>query len=218
MQALARSTYGDSDAVPEIHIEGHLSASFPYILNHLEYIVGELLRNSVHAVVEKHVKSGKKGKAPPIEVTICESQQHIIIRISDQGGGVPRDILPHLWSFTKGPRSQKFLENLAQVPTMAATMQELHIDDELGRADLRTPSYDSPLSPPHPSSLSSLTKRPPNLQLGMGLPLSRVYAEYWAGSLELHSLEGYGVDTFLQISRLGNKNEQLATRASMDAI
>lgn len=218
VQALARSTYGDSDAVPEIRIDGHLSASFPYILNHLEYIVGELLRNSVHAVVEKHIRSGKEGKAPPIEVTICESQQHIIIRISDQGGGVPRDILPHLWSFTKGPRSQKFLENLAQVPTMAATMQELHIDDELGRADLRTPSYDSPLSPPHPSSLSSLTKRPPNLQLGMGLPLSRVYAEYWAGSLELHSLEGYGVDTFLQISRLGNKNEQLATRASMDAI
>jgi pyruvate dehydrogenase kinase 2/3/4 len=52
----------------------------------------------------------------------------------------------------------------------------------------------------------------------MGLPLSRVYAEYWAGNLELHSLEGYGVDAFLQISKLGNKNEQLTMRASMDAV
>jgi hypothetical protein len=43
----------------------------------------------------------------------------------------------------------------------------------------------------------------------MGLPMSRVYAEYWAGSLELHSLEGYGTDVFLQISKLGNKIEQL---------
>jgi pyruvate dehydrogenase kinase 2/3/4 len=43
-------------------------------------------------------------------------------------------------------------------------------------------------------------------------------AEYWAGSLEIHSLEGYGVDAFLQISKLGNKNERLTTRASMDAI
>jgi len=68
------------------------------------------------------------------------------------------------------------------------------------------------------SSLSSLTSRPPNLRLGMGLPMSRVYAEYWAGSLELHSLEGYGCDAFLQISKLGNKNEQLSTRASMDAV
>jgi pyruvate dehydrogenase kinase 2/3/4 len=48
--------------------------------------------------------------------------------------------------------------------------------------------------------------------------MSKIYAEYWAGSLELHSLEGYGCDTFLQISRLGNKNETLTTRASMDAV
>jgi hypothetical protein len=52
----------------------------------------------------------------------------------------------------------------------------------------------------------------------MGLPLSRIYAEYWAGSLELQSLWGYGVDVFFQISKLGNKNEQLLTRAMMDAI
>jgi hypothetical protein len=93
---------------------------------------------------------------------------------------------------------------------MAATLQELHVEEELGRADLKTPPYQS--------SLTSLTSRPPDLRLGMGLPLSRVYAEYWAGSLELHSLEGYGVDVFLQISRLGNKNEQLATRATMDSV
>lgn len=106
---------------------------------------------------------------------------------------------------------------------MAATMQELKVCDVL--TDDKAPS--SPTSTgagtgkdsrqPN-SSLSSLTSRPPNLRLGMGLPMSRVYAEYWAGSLELHSLEGYGVDAFLQISKLGNKNEQLSTRASMDAV
>ncbi|EGE04067.1 hypothetical protein TEQG_03099 [Trichophyton equinum CBS 127.97] len=64
----------------------------------------------------------------------------------------------------------------------------------------------------------SLSSRPPNLRLGMGLPMSRVYAEYWAGTLELHSLEGYGVDAFLQISRLGNQNEQVSKRAAIDAV
>lgn len=68
------------------------------------------------------------------------------------------------------------------------------------------------------NSLSSLTSRPPNLRLGVGLPMSRIYAGYWAGSLEIHSLEGYGVDAFLQISKLGNKNEQLTTRANMDSV
>jgi len=211
VQALARLTFGHDAPVPAIKVEGHLEASFPYILSHLEYIVGELLRNSVQAVVERQQKSKTPTEPPPpIEVLICEAPQHVIIRISDQGGGIQHDELPHLWSFTKGPQSQRRLENLTQVPKLAATMQEMHIQDELGRADLKTPSYGS--------SLSSLTSRPPGLRLGMGLPLSRVYAEYWAGSLELHSLEGYGVDAFLQISKLGNKNEQLTTRATMDAV
>ncbi|KAL7797503.1 branched-chain alpha-ketoacid dehydrogenase [Trichoderma ceciliae] len=209
---LARTTNGPDVQVPEIQIDGHLNASFPYILSHLEYIVGELLRNSVQAVIERHQRQPDQAPSPPppIEVTICEAQEHVIIRISDRGGGIPREELPYLWSFSKGPQSQKRLKNLGQVPRMAATMQELHVTDELGRADLKAPTY--------LGSLSTLTSRPPNLRLGMGLPLSRVYAEYWAGSLNLHSLEGYGVDAFLQISRLGNKNEQLTTRASMDAI
>lgn len=209
--ALARSTNGSDVLVPEINIVGHLDASFPYILGHIEYIVGELLRNAVQAVIDRHQKQTTSDPPPPIEVTICEAQEHVIFRISDRGGGIPRAQLPYLWSFSKGPNSQHQLENLGQVPRMAATMQELHIQDELGRVDLKTPAV-------YQNSLSSLSSRPPNLRLGMGLPLSRVYAEYWAGSLNLHSLEGYGVDVFLQISRLGNKNEQLVTRTSIDSV
>ncbi|KAK3328498.1 branched-chain alpha-ketoacid dehydrogenase [Cercophora scortea] len=192
---ICQQAYGPSVVLPEIKIDGHLGASFPYILSHLEYIIGELLRNSVQATVEVHQRRGSPAHLPPppIEVTICESPQHVIIRISDQGGGIPHDIQPYLWSFSKGPASGQLLANLGQNrPTSSSS--------------------------PHGSSLSTLSSRPPNLRLGMGLPLSRVYAEYWAGSLSLHSLEGYGVDAFLQISKLGNKNEQLTTRATMDAI
>ncbi|OTA94366.1 hypothetical protein M434DRAFT_394773 [Hypoxylon sp. CO27-5] len=212
IQDLARSANGPDTKIPEININGHMEASFPYILSHLEYIIGELLRNSVQAVIEKHQQSKNPASdPPPIEVTVCVAQQHVIIRISDQGGGIPRDILPYLWSFGKGPLKNQRLENLGQVPLMAATLQELKVDDG------KLTGLQSQKSG-HDSSLSSLSTRPPNLRLGMGLPLSRVYAEYWAGSLELHSLEGYGVDAFLQISKLGNKNEQLTTRATMDAV
>jgi len=219
-------------ALPEIRIDGHLDANFPYILSHLEYIIGELLRNSVQAVAEKHQRRRKDQAAPaapppPIEVTICESNQHVIIRISDQGGGIPRESLPYLWSFSKGPASGKILANLGRVPKMAATMQELQIEDEDShghghghgsRTAATARESGGEIGRDLNSSLASLSSRPPNLRLGMGLPLSRVYAEYWAGSLALHSLEGYGVDAFLQISKLGNKNEQLTTRASMDAV
>ncbi|KAF7859671.1 hypothetical protein EAF04_008750 [Stromatinia cepivora] len=225
VQALMSATYGPSTIMPEIRLAGHLEATFPYILSHLEYIIGELLRNSIQAVVEKQKTGRNMNKPPPpIDVTVCEAPQHVIIRVSDQGGGIPRDILPYLWAFSKGPRSNQRLENLNQVPKMAATMQELRVTGEAlpglqGSAEIignQGPSSTSTST--HETSLSSLTSRPPNLRLGMGLPLSRVYAEYWAGSLELHSLEGYGCDAFLQISKLGNKNEQLTMRASMDAI
>lgn len=210
---LAKEAYGSSCVLPGITIGDHLDATFPYILSHLQYVVGELLRNSIQAVVENRavVSDGPS----PIEVLICEAPQHVIIRISDQGGGIPREVMPELWSFSKGPRSQTHLRNLSQVPKMAATMQELKLPN-LRSDESSTDNGGKKQS--HDGSLGSLTSRPPNLRLGMGLPMSRVYAEYWAGILELHSLEGYGVDAFLQISKLGNKNEQLSTRASMDAV
>ncbi|KAK5166489.1 putative protein kinase [Saxophila tyrrhenica] len=200
---LASKAYGSEVAIPKIVLQGHLDTTFPYIPSHIEYIIGELLRNSIQAVIEQKGSS----EPPPIEVLICEAAQHVIIRISDQGGGIERDVLPYLWSFAKGPRRYRRLENLATVPRLKATMQEL----EPGAA-----SHSDKVK--HGSSLSSLSSRPPELRLGMGLPMSKIYAKYWAGSLELHSLEGYGCDAFLQISRLGNKNEVLTTRASMDAV
>lgn len=224
-QELVKKAYGSHLAIPEIHINGHLDATFPYILSHLEYIIGELLRNSMQAVIEQ--RQSKDAKPPPIEVLICETPQHVIIRISDQGGGIPNEILPHLWSFSKGPRREKRLENLARVPKLLGTMQELQVPDDSSREPRGTASTHGDSSQHH-GSLSYFTSRAPDLRLGIGLPMSRVYSgrmplckagnlhanliclEYWAGSLEIHSLEGFGVDAFLQISKLGNKNETYA--------
>lgn len=201
---LCAQAYGSSVAIPEIVLQGHLDTTFPYIPSHLEYIVGELLRNSIQAAVEQRGFE----KPPPIEVLICSTAQHAIIRVSDQGGGIDRGILPYLWSFAKGPRRKARLQNLGRVPKLAGTMQELRSSTEnnadgVARRD---------------SSLTQLSERPPDLKLGMGLPMSKIYAEYWAGSLEVHSLEGYGCDAFLQINKLGNQNEKLSTRATMDAL
>ena len=153
-------------------MSGHLNATFPYILSHLQYIVGEILRNSIQALVES--QDGSAQSLPPIEVSICESPQHVIIRISDQGGGVPPELMPMLWSFSKGPQKNEVsLQNLTQVPKMAATMQELKLPEssDLGQ---KGQGHDGSLSD---ASLSSLSARPPNLRLGMGLPMSRIYAQ-----------------------------------------
>lgn len=152
-------------------------------MSHLEYIIGELLRNSIQAVIEQ--RKSKDAKPPPIEVLICETSQHVIIRISDQGGGIPNEVLPHLWSFTKGPRREKRLENLARVPKLLGTLQELQMpgDPHVGSSEEQRGKKPSPseAATAH-GSLSSLTSRPPNLRLGIGLPMSRVYAGRFSGA------------------------------------
>ncbi|KAF2663245.1 alpha-ketoacid dehydrogenase kinase [Microthyrium microscopicum] len=211
---LMQKMYGLDCQIPEIHIQGHLDATFPYILSHLEYIIGELLRNSIQATIEQLASCNQTTPPSPIDVLICETPQHVIMRISDRGGGIPRDVLPHLWSFSKGPHRAVRLKNLNQVPRLAATMQELKGPPQKGR----TNTQGAVTNLRRDSSLSSLASRSPDMKLGIGLPMSKIYAEYWAGSLEIHSLEGYGVDAFLQISKLGNKNEHITTRATMDAV
>ena len=171
-KTLAEEAYGSGCPLPHIKVEGHLDATFPYILTHLQYVIGELLRNSIQAVVERRVKLTESP--PPIEVLVCEAPQHVIIRISDQGGGIDKGIMPELWSFSKGSRIQAHLRNLSQVPRMAATMQELRLPEPCAEA---LTSLETATKHPSDGSLSSLTSRPPNLRLGMGLPMSRVYSE-----------------------------------------
>ena len=187
-QKLAKEAFAPDVPVPKVEIEGHVDTTFPYILSHLEYMIGELLRNSIQATIETHHhpnSPNSSSQLPAIRVLICHAPQHIIFRVSDQGGGIPPQELPHLWSFSKGPRSQARLESFSKVPTMAATMQEL-MNSHTHKSSATTERK----SRREESSLSSLTSRPPNLRLGMGLPMSRVYAEYWAGKLELHRSVG----------------------------
>lgn len=47
---------------------------------------------------------------------------------------------------------------------------------------------------------------------GFGLPLARIYARYFGGELTLKSMEGYGLDAYLHLSRLGDACENLPKR------
>lgn len=215
IQNLCRQCYGSGIKVPDVEIQGHQLAIFPYIVSHLEYILGELIRNAMQAIIERN----RSNSDPlPVQILLCEAPQHVIIRISDQGGGIPQKVIPHLWSFSKGHHREIAIENLSQVPRMAATMDEIKSSPANGESNSNYERADHEKPYENAKSFLSLSSRPPDLKLGIGLPMSRIYAEYWAGSLELHSLEGYGVDAFLQIPKLGNRNEQLATRASMDSV
>lgn len=41
------------------------------------------------------------------------------------------------------------------------------------------------------------------MRSGIGLPLSKMYAEYFSGSLDIYTIQGYGSDAFLRIPKFG---------------
>merc|ERR1711879_844141 len=49
---------------------------------------------------------------------------------------------------------------------------------------------------------------------GFGLPLVRIYASYFGGSLTLKSMEGYGLDAYLHLPVLGVACENMPERVA----
>lgn len=92
---LAESNYYGKCPDVEIKVTGDSPIRFAYIPSDLHYIFLELMKNSMRAVCE----SEHRGDIPPIECVIVASQQSddVTIKISDQGGGIPRESMDKIW-------------------------------------------------------------------------------------------------------------------------
>ncbi|KAF8645748.1 hypothetical protein AX16_007615 [Volvariella volvacea WC 439] len=104
---------------------------FPYVPGHLSHICFELLKNSLRAVVERFGVD-KEDHFPPIKVIVVEGKEDITIKISDEGGGIPRSAIPLIWTY------------------MYTTMEGQGIDADFQASDFKAPmagfGYGLPLS------------------------------------------------------------------------
>jgi len=75
------------------NIYGNNNINLMYISSHLYYIILEILKNATVAVYN----SEKKDKN--IDITINDGIEDIIIKISDNGNGIKREVLPLVYSF-----------------------------------------------------------------------------------------------------------------------
>lgn len=152
---------------PDIKIYGPDDLEFAYVPSHLHHMMFELLKNSLRAVVETHGVDCQTY--PEIRIVFAEGKEDITVKISDEGGGIPRSALPLIWTY---------MYTTAENPTG---------DDQGGKSDFKAPMAG----------------------FGYGLPLSRLYARYFGGDLRLISMEGYGTDAYLHLSRLSDSEEPL---------
>lgn len=63
-----------------------------------DYIMLELLKNSMRASVEFH---GIDADFPPIKVVIADGAENedVVIKVSDEGGGISRSNMKKIWSY-----------------------------------------------------------------------------------------------------------------------
>jgi pyruvate dehydrogenase kinase 2/3/4 len=104
---------------------------FPYVPGHLSHICFELLKNSLRAVVERFGVDNEH-LFPPIKVVVVTGKEDITIKISDEGGGIPRSAIPLIWTY------------------MYTTMEGQGIDQDFHDSDFKAPmagfGYGLPLS------------------------------------------------------------------------
>ncbi|KIL70033.1 hypothetical protein M378DRAFT_183638 [Amanita muscaria Koide BX008] len=197
------------DGWPDVVIEGHEGTKFPYIREHLEYILFELLKNSMSATVEKH---RDLSTLPPILATIAAGDNDVSIRISDQGGGIltaqnnigaPADLFSfsHLRNSTRLEHSR--LGALRTVSSSPGGMRAT-VDEQVGRWQKPCPHGDPARTGSEPEQDAGISAHP---RLGIGLPMSNIFATYFGGKLELVSLDGWGTDAYLRLPKLGTNLE-----------
>ncbi|KAH9001685.1 hypothetical protein EDB92DRAFT_2051180 [Lactarius akahatsu] len=213
---LCEATLG---AAPPVVIDGVTDATFAYVPVHMEYILTEILKNAFRATVEQHHKQHGTGgtygahSLPPVLVTIVppprlpgvDKPATLSLRIRDQGGGVAPAHMARIFSYAfttagrqahedeedddggngGGPYAAQHVGGAAAVGSDAATGGLFgEITGKGVEAGLGTIAG-----------------------LGFGLPMSRLYAQYFGGSLDLFSLDGWGSDVLLKLRCLDDADD-----------
>jgi len=167
---LTQSLYG---YCPEVECRGNLDCSLDYVPRHVVFMVRELLKNAIRATAERHrtnLRKDSSAKLPPVVVELHKGDIHVIIKISDQGGGMPKHVQKDAWQYG-WTTVQEVSDTAPEVPD--------------------TPGFDS--AAPNSKELAGF---------GFGLPLTRLYAQYFGGDVFMQALPGHGTDMYLLLNHL----------------
>uniref|UniRef100_A0A2S2N6D1 Protein-serine/threonine kinase n=1 Tax=Schizaphis graminum TaxID=13262 RepID=A0A2S2N6D1_SCHGA len=83
-----------------------------YVPSHLYHILFELFKNSMRAIVEHH----KTDILPPLQVTIVKGKEDVCVKVSDQGGGIPRSLSERMFHYMYSTAPQPSKSDAHTVP------------------------------------------------------------------------------------------------------
>ncbi|GAB5358495.1 hypothetical protein AAMO2058_000463000 [Amorphochlora amoebiformis] len=177
---LCEHRYG---CAPEVAITGDVNERIAYVPGHLHHMLHELLKNAMRAVVEKHVPiyhSSSLGVPVP-QLDLAQELPDIELTIAAGESDF------HIRISDQGGGIPG--EQMAYIWNYMYTTAEKPAEADI---DIRGGIRNAPMA-----------------GFGYGLPLSRLYARYFGGDLDVASIDGYGTNAYLYLSRLGNTKEPL---------
>ncbi|KAJ2680554.1 hypothetical protein GGI25_000527 [Coemansia spiralis] len=178
VQEMCEMHYGTA---PEYYIDGDVDETISYIPSHFEYITCELLKNSFRATVDFSNKSNRLSH-PPIQITITKGEGYVGVRIRDQGGGISKENMPNVFEYSWSSMQADGVDESSDTSMAGMSLQtNLALQHGIGG---------------------------PIAGLGFGLPMARLYAGYFGGSLDIVSMEGYGCDVFLKLRSIEGSVEE----------
>jgi len=247
---------------PHVCIDGALNATFPYIPDHIEYIIYEILKNSMRFTVLTHSHKIRpiQGHAPlssspiksdtistvsnvlntrpvegnPSHTTIEERKIHKVEYSRDSPLDQP--LYSHennIHSSSSSSSSSSFSspsggiidDSDSHLPDIHVTIAESEKDITFRISDqgggIPNEIYQNLWSYSHRSKRKFLDfdKMPfmagkvdegVKMHLGIGLPMSKVYANYWGGGITISTMPGWGTDVYVRVPKLGNQLEHLS--------
>ncbi|KAJ3295738.1 hypothetical protein HK104_002377 [Borealophlyctis nickersoniae] len=236
---LFRDTYGIEP--PQVLVDGQLEATFKYIPDHIEYIIFELLKNSMHATIATHAPD-VLSRAESGDALELDAAKPGVASETKADQRVPADPMTSTSSPSPPPSSSSTSASSPsppshndQPPTAPPTPTTLppirvtigesestimfRVSDQGGGIESSIQEHIWSYAHPSKRKFANFAQVPrlaakveesvsPTLKLGLGLPMSKVYADYWGGNVSMYTMFGYGTDVYVAIS-VGNQVENL---------
>mmetsp|Transcript_105400 Transcript_105400/g.297838 ORF Transcript_105400/g.297838 Transcript_105400/m.297838 type:complete len:388 (+) Transcript_105400:39-1202(+) len=171
-EVLTKLTRDVCGVCPQVEFRGNLTCTLDYIPRHVSFMVQELLKNALRSTAERHKPNGTvatTARIPPVTIELQKGDVYVIIKISDQGGGMPKRLHKEAWRYG-----------------WTTVSEEDHIT----------------LDPSTWPGQKLAEKRKELAGFGFGLPLTRLYAQYFGGEVFMQALPGHGTDMYLLLNHL----------------
>ncbi|SMN21922.1 similar to Saccharomyces cerevisiae YIL042C PKP1 Mitochondrial protein kinase [Maudiozyma saulgeensis] len=143
----------------------------------LEYLMTEILKNSMRATIESSAKNGTDPR--DIEVSIFEAgPSKVLIRVRDYGGGIPEAIERKIFDYS-------------YTSTTDSTMTECSTENK-DIDDIHCSVAEDQMLPGQ--TVHNIAG------MGFGLPLCKTYLDLFGGKIDIQSLAGRGTDVYITLT------------------